>query len=84
MQTVQNFLERFQKFIPQETKTKRFVIDCVEGIYGIKLDKTNIVTSGFQITITGNSALRSVLRTKQDVLRSCLAEKIGYEPNLII
>ena len=42
MQTVQNFLERFQKFIPQETKTKRFVIDCVEGIYGITLDKTNI------------------------------------------
>lgn len=84
MQTVDNFLKRFENFIPREVKIKRAVIDCVLGIYNIELTKNDIIIQSFQIKIVTNSALRSVLRTKQDVLRSCLTEKIGYEPNLII
>ena len=62
---LKNYLKKFEKLTPRETKARNAVITAVEECVGVVLDRKKISISGANVFISGSSPLRSEIALKQ-------------------
>lgn len=62
---IKKYLKKFEQLMPRETKVRNAVIEAVQDVLKISLERSKIAISGSSVYITGSSALRSEIGMKQ-------------------
>jgi hypothetical protein len=59
-----NYLKKFEKFLPYESRVRNVVIQAIKETLGISIVRQKIAVSGSVVFISGSSALRSEINMK--------------------
>lgn len=62
---LKGYLKKFEQFLPYESRVRNAVIQAVQEVLNISLERQKITVSGPSVFIGGPSSLRSELALKQ-------------------
>lgn len=71
---LKDYLKKFEQFLPFESRAKTAVIQSVQEVLHITLDRKKIRVQGTQVFIQGSGAMKSELTMKQQKILARIEE----------
>ncbi len=71
---LKNYLKKFEQLLPYESRVRNVVIQAVEEVLKVSLQRQKIAVSGSVVFIGGSSSLRSELSMKQGKIMARIKE----------
>jgi len=71
---ISQYLKKFSKFLPYETRVKNSVGSAVQQVVGITLERHQMTVAGSKVFILGSSSLKSELALKQGKILAKIKE----------
>jgi hypothetical protein len=78
---LKQYLKKFEQLLPYETRVRNAVIEVVQEMFQITLERKKIMINSHQVFIQGSSVLKSEIALKQKTILEKINKK---DPNVTI